>query len=1451
MELPDFVKNLPSPPRPQRSLVPTAPRSRAPRRQNWPSRHGQNGIRFSNGRNDAPPPAPIPGFPVSATIPAEWRSRRSAMMILRGIQRGTTAWQIYTSLNAYGNIVYIDVDDRGPVGMARVRFEPPPHSVKFFDQGRCKIMAEFVHWAWIEFPRQAEEDREIRTPIGNLCSEMAVLDLSSVSFGVLVEPTVFMNKATASATRANTAVKLIVDFKKRRFLVRFPAASPYSGSQAQPRDYKVDIKFDNIRKLYRVDNGARSALVVVLNNPPVAWRMRANVSGTFGNRPLWGENELWMRCTEVSRVLDTELGPLSLQDDHQIINFGRWTTYWFEIDAKSTELLTATGINLRDWNLELLNRPLTQTADRKPELWRLLDRANACHAASSTDDLMSLDSSAPPPLPFDVRYQLEVCISHDVLSEYNIDQRFIDRLSELAQIKVMEFNRARLVLEYAADQGKRIFDPMTLLENENALRYIPTTARLPEHCALLRKATITPTKIYFNTPTVETTNRVIREYKPLQENFLRIQFTDDVGKINGCEDDRDDEIYVRAFRVLTKGITMGDVEWKFLACGNSQIRESGAYFFHDQGAVTGESIRKWMGRFSHITVVAKYAARLGQCFSTTRPIPKTSAPKIVKIQDVEKGKYCFTDGVGKMSSLLAGMVANDWNISSPSAIQFRMGGCKGVLVVWPEIPGVEVHIRKSQEKFLAEYNGLEIIRCSQYACATLNRQTISILSCLGVPAQVFVEMMKEQLASYDAAMKDAAKASDLLSRFVDENQMTNVIEEMVLNGFMDSQEPFVHTLLHLWRSWSIKALKEKAKLIVDKGAFVLGGVDETDTLRGYSAAVEGRKQVDVGLLPEIFLQVPDPGCDNRYKVIEGLCLVGRNPSLHPGDIRVVRAVDSPKLRHIRDVVIFPRNGDRDIPSMCSGGDLDGDDFFVIWDERLLPKEWSHSPMDYAPPAPLEEPNGVSADALKHFFVLYMKNNNLPLIAHAHLAKADCSDGGAKHQDCLQLANLHSQAVDYVKTGVPANWSRRFEPRKWPHYMEKSRKGSYHSTTALGQLYDMVQREVFDVKEGYKLPFDDRILKRYKLPNEVLKKARRLKTQYDIAMRRVMAQLEINTEFELWTGFVMSKPRVGSSYKVQEKVGQESYALKKTFRDLCIKESGAVNGPRDIENFGPFVAAMYRVTWEEVRIALNEAHQPHFRANGNVGKRRISARSMPLISFPWLFHDVLGEIAGGEAAKQKAARLMHLSIPNREKKMSPAVNEMKTDEMDLDTYEEAMTYTRIGEGQFIHRGEILHLFHHDDDDEEDQYWGSEEAAQPQPLPQENVSNPDGPAPDASLIDLVESEPVNNVTDSNTTAPSAGGGYLDDLAQLRLEDGGSDSENLEDKGSDSCGYEAGVSDTETSSGGSSAETPESAPDGAELEEGDGDGEVVIIEEEETAWERLLKAAAPEQEATNEGM
>lgn len=159
-----------------------------------------------------------------------------------------------------------------------------------------------------------------------------------------------------------------------------------------------------------------------------------------------------------------------------------------------------------------------------PEIWKLIDLPSA---QDLTAELQSLEPEQMSyTLPFEVRYQLEVCISKGFINDYNITGEFVQKL---AQMSFADPLKARNILEYVAEQGNRIFKPMTIFINEDALAY-STRTDIPHYCAYVRKATVTPSTIYFSTPTVETTNRVLRKYE--RENkegrFLRVQFTDEL-----------------------------------------------------------------------------------------------------------------------------------------------------------------------------------------------------------------------------------------------------------------------------------------------------------------------------------------------------------------------------------------------------------------------------------------------------------------------------------------------------------------------------------------------------------------------------------------------------------------------------------------------------------------------------------------------------------------------------------------------------------------------------------------------------------------------------------------------------------------------------------------------------------------------------------------------------------
>lgn len=64
-------------------------------------------------------------------------------------------------------------------------------------------------------------------------------------------------------------------------------------------------------------------------------------------------------------------------------------------------------------------------------------------------------------------------------------------------------------------------------------------------------------------------------------------------------------------------------------------------------------------------------------------------------------------------------------------------------------------------------------------------------------------------------------------------------------------------------------------------------------------------------------------------------LVGRLPAHLPSDIQRWRAVWKPELRHFKDVIDFPTQGNVPLAHMLSGGDYDGDTPWVCWDQKIV------------------------------------------------------------------------------------------------------------------------------------------------------------------------------------------------------------------------------------------------------------------------------------------------------------------------------------------------------------------------------------------------------------------------------------------------------------------------------------------------------------------------------------
>ncbi|KXJ93761.1 RNA dependent RNA polymerase-domain-containing protein [Microdochium bolleyi] len=887
----------------------------------------------------------------------------------------------------------------------------------------------------------------------------------------------------------------------------------FSATNGELQLYRILAPLSIASRVFEVidsQHGSVSALIIALSNPPEVSVGRLQnhqkiTRASFQRGSLREGVEVWDRAANIPpQSMRYGDRPVALHEQYQV-DFGRWTVFRIELPeeerqnwARMKEMLHDEGIKVNT-----IADNVFQTT-----------RGGTPNAAEDHH------------LPFEARYMLEACLSHGVLHEDNITIDFLRELQRHSKGSAGRQSRSSIMLAFIALKSRRWWQPQDIFSDGEILRYHPSQ-KMPEYCCLVRKAVITPTTVHFSPPSVETSHRLLRAYKQYQDRFLRVQFLDEKhkGGIHGrIWDDggsnNQEEMWNRVRRTLQNGIRIGGRHYRFLAYGNSQLRESGALFFCDDHTVTCESIRKAMGSFDHIRNPAKYAARMGQCLSTTRAPSLSFSYNIVEIPDIK-------------------------------------------------------HV-------------------------TLNRQTITILSFLGVADHVFMKMLAAQILGYEQSMVNSTIAERELASQTDINGVLPAMADMVANGFMDVREPFMMALLNVWRVWSLKQLKDKGRLIVKDGAFVFGTVDETDTLRGFH---HGNSQ-----LPQIFLQVPR-GYGGQYQVVRGKCIVGRNPTLHPGDIRLVEAVDVDALHHLHDVVVFPARGDRDIPSMCSGGDLDGDEFFVIWDHAFVNIK-QHEPMEHTTATAPEPNRDVTVDDVTDFFVKYMKNNCLGIIAHAHLATADYLNAG--HSRCIELANLHSKSVDFNKTGTPAQMSKSLRPPAYPHFMEKKGRREYRSERVLGQIYDHIA--IADFLPEYTHSFDRRILQAFDLPEKLMAQAEVLKYQYDAALRDIMTEQRIMTEFEFWSAFVLSKPPTGrSDYNRQEEIGLLRCGLIDQFTDAAYE----LIQSRTSEKLHPFVAACYAVTNRQVQARLHELD-----AEGQVAM----SEDMPFISFPWLFERELGLIA---------------------------------------------------------------------------------------------------------------------------------------------------------------------------------------------------------------------------------
>uniref|UniRef100_A0A1D1ZGP2 RNA-dependent RNA polymerase n=2 Tax=Anthurium amnicola TaxID=1678845 RepID=A0A1D1ZGP2_9ARAE len=774
-------------------------------------------------------------------------------------------------------------------------------------------------------------------------------------------------------------------------------------------------------------------------------------------------------------------------------------------------------------------------------------------------------------ISFNIMFLVNVLVHKGIFSQHQLSEDFFSLLRRQSDM-VNEVS-----LRHICSYKRPIFDATRrlkvvqewLLGNPKLQKRTQTS----EHNAEVRRLIITPTRAYCLPPEIELSNRVLRNYKEVADRFLRVTFMDEgmeqlnnnvltyytapiVRDITKNSYPQKTTVFKRVKSILTNGFHLCGRNYSFLAFSSNQLRDRSAWFFAEDRDHKVNSIRTWMGKFSDRNV-AKCAARMGQCFSSTYATVNVPLGNVdPEFPDIERNEFVFSDGIGKVTPELAMKVAEKLQLADnpPSAYQIRYAGCKGVLAVWPgNGDGIQLFLRRSMNKFESLHTVLEVVSWTRFQPGFLNRQIITLLSSLGVPDCVFDKMQDLMICKLNQMLMDTDVAYDVLTTSCAEQG--NIAAMMLSAGFRPQTEPHLKAMLSCIRSAQLGDLLRKARIFVPKGRWLMGCFDELGVLE----------------YGQCFIQVSTPSLENCFSkhgssfsgtkkvrhVITGTVAITKNPCLHPGDIRILEAVDVPGLHHLVDCLIFPQKGDRPHTNEASGSDLDGDLYFVAWDENLIPPgKTSWEPMNYVAPEVKKLPRPVTDRDIIDFFTKNMVNESLGVICNAHVVHADCSEHGAMDDICLRLAELAALAVDFPKTGKIVSMPHDLKPKLYPDFMGKDDFLSYNSEKILGKLYrkikDFSKEDVSTSEFSCKL---DDLLFDTDLDimgaSQFLVNAWESKCSYDTQLNALLGQYRVNSEGEVVTGHIWPLPGYNSRKQgdMKERLKNAYFALHKEFRQI--------------------------------------------------------------------------------------------------------------------------------------------------------------------------------------------------------------------------------------------------------------------------------------------------------------
>lgn len=272
----------------------------------------------------------------------------------------------------------------------------------------------------------------------------------------------------------------------------------------------------------------------------------------------------------------------------------------------------------------------------------------------------------------------------------------------------------------------------------------------------------------------------------------------------------------------------------------------------------------------------------------------------------------------------------------------------------------------------------------------------------------------------------------------------------------------------------------------------------------------------------------------------------------------------------------------------------------------------------------------SMQEVQEYFTNYIINDSLGIISNAHTVFADREPMKANSEPCIELAKLFSIAVDFPKTGVPAEIPPHLYVKEYPDFMEKPDKETYISQGVIGKLFRAVKDHL---PPGYHIrSFTKEIARKSYDPDmeldgftDYIDDAVVFKDNYDFKLGNLMEHYGMTNEAELLSGSLMKMSKKFNKYRDGEAVRLAVKSLRKEVRAWFDEDTEGGKGAASYAK----ASACYHVTYH-----------PDYWGTYNEGLKRSH-----FLSFPWCVYDKLVTIkkenmASGRVDRSPEAQLSY-------------------------------------------------------------------------------------------------------------------------------------------------------------------------------------------------------------------